>query len=172
MRKTMTRYRVDPTFLPVLFSFGAEPNLAESGASNIASISAEDASRSKLFRLLEIGFRTHVGIELSYQIRYTEENKRSSVRPWSLRQTGVYHHHSLNPQFDLFIFIHPKEHSLVEESLMSLSESTAASQASLKAICENPFRIHMLLFSSYLDNWRWYFRYLDEEFEGMVGYLF
>ncbi|CAF9911789.1 MAG: hypothetical protein HETSPECPRED_000445 [Heterodermia speciosa] len=150
MRKTMTRYRVDPTFLPVLFSFGAEPNLAESGASNIASISAEDLSR-----------------KLSYQIRYTEENKRSSVRPWSLRQTGVYHHHSLNPQFDLFIFIHPKEDSLVEESLMSLSESTAASQASLKAICENPFRIHMLLFSSYLDNWRWYFRYLDEEFEGM-----
>ena len=54
---------------------------------------------------------------------------------------------------------------------MSLSESNAASQASLTAICENPFRIHMLLFSSYLDNWRWYFRYLDEEFEGMVSYL-
>ena len=48
MRKIMTRYRVDPTFLPVLFSFGDEPNLAESGASNTASICAEDGSRSKL----------------------------------------------------------------------------------------------------------------------------
>ena len=62
------------------------------------------------------------------------------------------------------------ENSLAEQKLISLSESNAASRASLTAICENPFRIHTLLFSSYLGNWRWYFRYLDEEFEGMVGY--
>ena len=47
MRKVLTRYQVDPTFLSVLFSFGEMPHLAESGSSNIASIESGNGSRSK-----------------------------------------------------------------------------------------------------------------------------
>ena len=46
MRKILTRYRVDPTFLPVLFSFGDGPHLAESGSNNVSSITMEDGSHS------------------------------------------------------------------------------------------------------------------------------
>ena len=48
MRKILTRYEVDPTFLPVLFSFGEMPHLAESGSSNIASPVLSDGSQSKV----------------------------------------------------------------------------------------------------------------------------
>ena len=47
MRKILTRYQVDPAFLPVLFSFGEMPHLAESGSSNIASTASSDGSQSK-----------------------------------------------------------------------------------------------------------------------------
>ena len=51
---------------------------------------------------------------------------------------------------------------------MSLAQPSSASQVFLKAMCKDPFRLHMLPVSSYLDNWRWYFRYLGEEFEDRV----
>lgn len=47
MRKALTRYQVDPTFLPVLYSFGDNPHLAESGSSNASSQTMDDGSRSK-----------------------------------------------------------------------------------------------------------------------------
>ena len=56
MRKLLTHYQVDPTFLSVLFSFGETPHLAESRSSNIASTVSSDGSKSKS-RLLDVGFK-------------------------------------------------------------------------------------------------------------------
>lgn len=147
MRKVLTRFEVDPAFLSVLFSFGEMPHLAESGSSNIASTITTDGSR-----------------KISYQIRYAEENHRSPERPWSVRQTGVYHHHSVQSNFDLFILLHPIENSLFEQQVTSLA-MTQSSQAELASLVENPYRMHLMPFALYLDNWRWYFRYLGEEFQ-------
>ena len=47
MRKVLTRYQVDPNVLPVLYSFGDGPHLAESGSSNASSQAIDDGSRSK-----------------------------------------------------------------------------------------------------------------------------
>ena len=47
MRKVMTRYEVDPSFLSVLFSFGETPHLAESGSSNVASVENRDRTKIK-----------------------------------------------------------------------------------------------------------------------------
>lgn len=47
MRKILTRYKVDPTFLSVLYSFGGAPHLAENGSSNVSSRITEDGSHSK-----------------------------------------------------------------------------------------------------------------------------
>lgn len=48
MRKALTRYQVDPSFLPVLYSFGDNPHLAECGSSNASSQKTDDGSRSKI----------------------------------------------------------------------------------------------------------------------------
>ena len=47
MRKVLTRYKVDPAFLNVLYSFGDGPHLAENGSSNVSSRTTEDGSQSK-----------------------------------------------------------------------------------------------------------------------------
>ena len=105
--------------------------------------------------------------EISYQIRYAEENHRSPNIPWSVRQTGVYHHHSATDDFDLFILIHPIESSLFEQQVTNLV-MISSSQAELASLVENPYRLHFMPFALYLDNWRWYFRYLGENFQEMV----
>ena len=169
MRKVLTRYQVDPTFLSVLFSFGEPPHLAESGSSNIASTASSDGSHSKGCLLDSIEFCANDPPKVSYQIRYAEENHRLPDVPWSVRQTGVYHHHFAKNDFDLFILLHPIENSLFEQQLTRLS-TTQSSRAELESLVENPYRIHIMPFTLYLENWRWYFRYLGEKFQEKVRY--
>ncbi|KAL8717865.1 MAG: hypothetical protein Q9225_004934 [Loekoesia sp. 1 TL-2023] len=144
MRKLLTFYKVDSHFLNVLFSFGIAPHLSESGSSNISSRCTRDGSRS-----------------LSYQLRYCEENFRSKIQPYSPRQTGIYHRHAAGHDFDLFIILNPLDESLLETQLLDLSKSkeTAAE------LCQHPYRLHLLPFALYIDNWRWYFRHLGAGFE-------
>ena len=163
MRKLLTRYQVDPAFLRVLFSFGDGPNLAESGSSNILSQTMQDGSRSKT-PVPPVKKISHSITDTSYQIRYSEENLRSTTSPWSIRQTGVYHHHSFTNKFDLLIFLHPLSDSALEKQLVDLSVPRYRS-TELLSTCENPYRLHILPFATYLDNWRWYFRHLGDEFQ-------
>lgn len=107
--------------------------------------------------------------EISYQVRYAEENHRSADRPWSVRQTGVYHHHSVKGGFDLFILLHPIQDSLFEQQVTSLAMKQS-SQAELASLVENPYRMHLMPFALYLDNWRWYSRYLGEDLQHKVCY--
>ena len=44
MRKIMTRYKTDPSFLRVLFSFGEVPHLSESGSNNLSVTETKDGS--------------------------------------------------------------------------------------------------------------------------------
>lgn len=48
MKEILSRYQVDPAFLPILFSFGDAPHLAESGATNVATNKSKDRQNSKL----------------------------------------------------------------------------------------------------------------------------
>ena len=107
--------------------------------------------------------------EISYQIRYAEENQRSPDFPWSVRQTGVYHHHSAEDHFDLFILLHPIEHSLFEQQVTNLA-MMKSSHIELVRLVENPYRMHIMPFTLYLDNWRWYYRYLGDKFQEKVRY--
>lgn len=106
--------------------------------------------------------------ELSYQLRYAEQNQRSTEVPWSIRQMAVYHHHSSFPDFDFFIFINPLDNAPFETQLQSLAKPNANNQTLLNTICDDPFRLHMMPCSSYLGNWRWYFRYLGGQFQQKV----
>ena len=46
-----------------------------------------------------------------------------------------------------------------------------SSQAELASLVENPYRLHIVPFALYLDNWRWYFRFLGEKFQEKVRYI-
>jgi len=144
----MLKYNIHSDFLRVLLSFGEEPHLAEASSSNIAvhSLGQEQSN-------------------ICYQINYVEENMRDGKAPWSFRHTGIYHHHASD--FDLYVLLHPNKHSVVESRLLQILEiepSTASHQPRSLDFIQGPYQLHMLLLSSYFDNWRWYFRYLGDKF--------
>ena len=59
MRKILSRYRVEPSFLPVLFSFGDEPHISEGGDSNAASKYILDGSHSEAYESANQYFGLH-----------------------------------------------------------------------------------------------------------------
>ena len=161
MRKILTRHNVDQEFLHVLFAFGTSPNESECGSSNLSIKTRPDGSKGIRFSLC-LSWLLLICADLSYQIRYVEENYRSPEQPWSVRQTGVYQYHSATRPFDFFIFLHPLVDSLLEQHLTHLDVPEATS------FCQDPYRLHALPFAAYLDNWRWYLRDLGEDFQSKV----
>jgi hypothetical protein len=47
MLQILTRYQVVPEFLNVLFSFGTDPHVAESGNSNVAIVGSASGTQRK-----------------------------------------------------------------------------------------------------------------------------
>jgi hypothetical protein len=128
----------------VVASFGQDPNIAE-GSSNNATIHTSNSTPS----------------HLSYQVRYVEENHRGGQDPWSLRHTGIYHHHNVVKNgLDVFILLHPVREPVIESQLSALERDAAIR----KDLCANPFLLHTWLFTNYFDNWRWYLRHLGARF--------
>ena len=54
---------------------------------------------------------------------------------------------------------------------MTSLDMKESSQAELASLVENSYRLHLMPFALYLDNWRWYFRYLGEDFQDKVRTL-
>lgn len=148
MRKILSKYHIHADFARIIFSFGEAPNYAEASSSSSSNVSIRTSLEGVT--------------EASYEIRYVEENKREGQDPWSLRHTGVYHRH--DSELDVFVLLHPMEANVAEKRLLKLIETPEENLEELKRITQNPFRLHLLLFSSYFDNWRWYFRHLGKEF--------
>lgn len=115
--------------------------------------------------------------DVSYQLNYVEKTKRRLI-PWSWRHTGVYHHrHQSNEHqrgYDFFILLHPNETSVPDERILDglgifkeprmqagLSQNEARNQSIL---------VHSLVLSSFICNWRWYLRYLGDQFEDFVRF--
>ena len=101
---------------------------------------------------------------LYYQLRYPELNYRSKERPWSIRQTGMYHQR--NDECDLFIVVNPVADSNFETQLMAL---THAGERKLASYADSPMSIHALLLRSYVSNWRWCLKSWGILFERMVS---
>ncbi|KAF2132835.1 hypothetical protein P153DRAFT_420745 [Dothidotthia symphoricarpi CBS 119687] len=136
-------YNVHHDFANVVASFGQDPNKAE-GSSNNAAVHIKSSGEC----------------ELSYQIRYVEENQRSKLDPWSLRHSGIYHCHGSTGEADTFILLHPVLEPAIRRKIDALQHDALMREA----LSTNPFLFHTWGFSQYFDNWRWYCRHLDHRF--------
>lgn len=113
--------------------------------------------------------------DISYQMNYVEENFRDPHNPWSFRHTGVYHQHQHDDhplQFDLFVLLHPNQSSVLDAQVLEWlgidPSKTPLATSSSTSDMPDPERLHLLVLSSFLDNWRWYLRYLGERFNDAV----
>ncbi|KAL5360087.1 hypothetical protein BJX96DRAFT_164899 [Aspergillus floccosus] len=153
MGRIMQTHKVDPSFLHVLLSFNEPIYTSTTGARN-AIVSSPDGSDSYT----------------SYQMFYVEAKNRGRPKPIvSFRRTGVYHHRRANK--DLFILLHPNEHSKFDIRLQDfIGVHQARSTTSLSSFIERPSILHSILFSTFTDNWRWYICNLGEQFEHINDY--
>jgi hypothetical protein len=143
LERMFSEYDIAPEFADVVASFGQEPNIAE-GSSNNATIHTNGSG----------------GSALSYQIRYVEQNGRGAQSSWSRRHTGVYHDHKAGEGLDVVIMLHPIRDPAFEHAIATLQGDTTGRAE----VCNNPLRLHEILFGCYMDKWRWYLRYLGEQF--------
>ncbi|GKZ53938.1 hypothetical protein AnigIFM49718_008723 [Aspergillus niger] len=154
MALLLERYVVHPSFIQVLLSFGRNIHISEAGNSLLCVDERENDAY------------------VSYQLNYVEKTNRRLI-PWSWRHTGVYHHRHQSSEhqrgYDFFILLHPNETSVPDERILDglgvfeeprmktgLSQNEARNQSIL---------VHSLVLSSFICNWRWYLRYLGDQFE-------
>ena len=94
-----------------------------------------------------------------YTLKYVERNGRPQGNNWSIRQTVVYHQHTAD-NTDTWIILLPKAESVFQRRLATVFSDTR----SARAVQLDPTAVHLLLFSSYIENWRWYLGQLSETF--------
>ncbi|KAH7350699.1 hypothetical protein BKA65DRAFT_243414 [Rhexocercosporidium sp. MPI-PUGE-AT-0058] len=143
--KILSRYQILPEFVDVVSGFGDKQS------------SSDEVSEPGMYSSLDGS-----NYEISYQVRYMERNNRSHGDPWSLRQTGVYHKYSALSDAaatptNLWILLHPMQNSVVSKRLENITAEDIRNDA-------NPLRFHLLITSSYIDNWRMYLHDMTREF--------
>jgi hypothetical protein len=96
-----------------------------------------------------------------------ERNNRSYGDPWSLRQTGVYHKYSgfgAVKSRNLWILLHPMRKSRVTKRL----EDSTPVEIGAADLSTYPLQLHLLVFSSYVDNWRHFLHDMTRTFLNLV----
>src|SRR5882757_5610944 len=93
--------------------------------------------------------------ECAYIIRFVELNHRNGSRPWSVRQTAVYHKHTYVSHASTWIFL-------------ALSDTARVALASyldnvVDMSTTDPFEMHVLLLNTAMANWRPYLAHVAAE---------
>lgn len=83
---------------------------------------------------------------------------------WAIRQTGVYHRHVPNGSGNLWILLHPRPDSTIQARLEECAFEWEGRNGSL----DEWEMTHILILSSYFDDWRWYLKSLSAEVELLV----
>jgi hypothetical protein len=102
---------------------------------------------------------------MQYRLSYVEEVQGGHAKSWPTRQTAVYHRFVPNGPGSLWIFLHPRPKSTLQNRLESVvleSETGRSSHQEWEAT-------HLLVLSSYLGDWRWYCKSLSAEIERIVS---
>lgn len=98
--------------------------------------------------------------DCAYGIIYAELNQRDISKPWSLRQSVIYHKYRTLTGCSTWVIIAPSE--TTEISL----DRYVRSSAKLNTL--NPFEIHVLVLNSAMENWRQYIVDLTERVSQQV----
>ncbi|KAI9927065.1 hypothetical protein MW887_003447 [Aspergillus wentii] len=143
MRTLMNIYEIDTGFFDLAVSFGDKPRSSDAGHGGMTVKRMEDGS-----------------YVIQYLFAYAEEYKTQTTISWTIRQIGVFHRFDPSGRNNLWIFLHAKRNSTIqqqiEESIMQHGHDAG-----------NWCTMHLLVLS-YLCNWRWCIRNLGDEIDKTV----
>lgn len=167
MQMILTHHHVGPEFLDLLFSFATGSKDSEAGPGSMVFKTKSDGSHGSfvLISPKSPNPTTKPVIEMQYRLSYVEEHTRPNSKSWVIRQMGVYHRFYPGSGRSLWIFLHPKPDSLVQRRLETAITQWEQSRASLKSW----YLVHILVLSSYFNDWRWYLKSLSAQIENIVS---
>lgn len=107
-------------------------------------------------------------LDICYQLRYVEYNDHAQGDQWSERQIGVYHSFSsASSTSGIMVLLHAQISSKAQRRLEDAFSDGKYNQDSLIS----PLRLHLLILSSYVNNWRWYMDELGSTCLRLVSFL-
>jgi hypothetical protein len=104
---------------------------------------------------------------MQYLLSYAEESSGPGSDTWTMRQVGVFHRFVPTGPGSLWVFLHAKPNTRLQQRL---EEATSRWEQSAPRQRHWHF-MHLLVLSTYLNNWRWYLRSLVADFEKIVSTL-
>jgi len=146
MCKIFTQHHIPPGFLDILCGFGDKSHTADEGSASGVYSSFNGTSH-----------------DIFYQFWYAEKNNRKHGDPWSVRQTGVYHRFSTTDPENLWLLLHPMQNSKAQTRMGLATDKLCAEE-----MAKDPLRFHVLIMSSYVDNWRWYLHDIKRQYLVLV----
>ena len=98
--------------------------------------------------------------ECAYALRYVDLNRRDDSKPWSIRQTVIYHKYQSGNKSSTWVMVSPSEKTEVclDGYIQKCGDMTLL----------NPFEIHLLVLDTLLANWRPYIVDLTERITQQV----
>jgi hypothetical protein len=117
-----------------------------------------------VFALKQRG-RTEITLEICYQFKYPERNNATRGFPWSMRNTEVYNSLSTTERGKCFwLILHPMN---AAEAQLRIETEIAGHERGQR-LEANPVYLHLLLLTTYIDNWRDFLSYLGEIYQDKV----
>ena len=100
-------------------------------------------------------------LDMQYNLVYAEESKTPTSTTWTLRQIGVFCRYVPNSDGNIWIFLHGKEDSKVQSRISAAMEKWEVSGTRRQSW----YSLHLVVLSSYFNNWRFYLASLNQELE-------
>ncbi|KAL4887501.1 hypothetical protein BJY04DRAFT_212537 [Aspergillus karnatakaensis] len=140
MQMLLDKYDVDDTFTDLVASFGRKPRTADAGHGGMRVRERDDGS-----------------FDVQYRFTYPEPYGVRAPASFTSRQVAVFHRHSPSGTGNLWIFLHARLDSDLQSKL------AAALSNSPTNATPHWFSLHLLVFATYIGNWRWYLREVGEK---------
>ena len=154
-----------PQFLDFVFPFGRQLGPQEylcSGFQEESSIAGD----YEALTIPELG-RSGKEIRMCYTLKSTEPITTDVKMPWSMRQMAVFH--SFDTELGHAEWIIVKGNKLIQDRIASVETTLGfpdwESTNKIEDAVVSTVRVHLLLCNWSIENWRWYLKFLEEEFQ-------
>ncbi|KAA8651230.1 uncharacterized protein ATNIH1004_000108 [Aspergillus tanneri] len=145
MRNLINHYSIGPAFFDLLLAFGDKPQSSGAGHGGMTVTHRGDGS-----------------YDIQYLFTYAEDHRTNGRVLWTIRQICVFHRYDASGSGNLWILLHARPCSKVQQHL------EAAIREQRDELFSDWFALHSVVLSSYLGNWRWCIGKLGEEVEKSV----
>ena len=102
-------------------------------------------------------------LEYAYMMKYAEHTGRIDYEPWTMRHCALYHSYDIKERRSIYILITPVAQSKAEVNLVEWLQGKGKVESQLV-----PFRINEILWACYMDNWKPYINFYEDQLQELV----